>query len=96
MIHQFVIANHMLTGHIAALSNEQLSRKAHTPQLEDLARAISYELQCAEDNLRHSHSKTDLDQSVEPPLANQTLTQLAMIFSLVRDVRKISARLNTT
>jgi uncharacterized membrane protein YccC len=94
LIHQFVIANHMLTGHIAALSNEELSAdRAHTPELEDMARTISNELQGAEDNLRDMRSKTDMDPMVEAPLARQSLTQLSMIFSLARDVRKIAARL---
>jgi len=89
-IHQFVIANHMLTGHIAALSDEPFSE---SEEREELARAITYELQCAEDNVRHTHSKTDLHPAAEAPLANQSLTQLSMIFALAHDVRKISARL---
>jgi uncharacterized membrane protein YccC len=93
-IHQFVIANHMLTGHIAALSDESIApgrNEGH--ELEELSKAISYELQCAEDNLRHSHSRTDLHASVDPPLSIQSLTQLSMIFDLAHDIRKISARL---
>lgn len=92
-IHQFVIANHMLTGHIAALSDEEISHDvAETPELEEMAKAISYELQCAEDNVRHSHARTDLTP-VGAPLANQSLTQLSMIYGLAHDIRKISARL---
>lgn len=95
-VHQFVIANHMLTGHIAALSNESLSAaRAQKPELEEMARAISYELQCAEDNLRHRQSKTDLHPAADAPLSNQSLTLLTMIFALAHDVRKISARLET-
>lgn len=94
-IHQFVIANHMLTGHIAALSDEPLSHElAGSASLEELSRAISYELQCAEDNLRHSHARTDLNTGTEPALANQSLTQLAMIYGLAYDIRKITARLS--
>jgi uncharacterized membrane protein YccC len=95
-IHQFVIANHMLTGHIAALSNEPLpADRVQTPELEEMAKAITYELQCAEDNLRHRQSKTDLHSAVEAPLANQSLTLLSMIFSLAHDVRKICSRLES-
>jgi uncharacterized membrane protein (TIGR01666 family) len=95
-VHQFVIANHMLTGHIAALSNEPLSAaRAQKPELEEMARAISHELQCAEDNLRHRQSKTDLHPAADAPLSNQSLTLLTMIFALAHDVRKISARLET-
>lgn len=93
-IHQFVIANHMLTGHIAALSVEVLPReKVHAENLEELSRAVSYEFQCAEDNLRDTHAKTDFNIASESPLAVQTLTQMAMIYSLAHDIRKISARL---
>jgi uncharacterized membrane protein YccC len=93
-IHQFVIANHMLTGHIAALSDEEITQDmADNPELEDMAKAITYELQCAEDNIRHSHAKTDLHPAAEAPLAMQALSQLAMIHALAHDIRKISARL---
>ena len=91
-IHQFVIANHMLTGYIAALSDEQLSGRSDDDELEDVAKAITYELQCAEDNLRHTHSRTGLDPSAEVPQAIQTLTQLSMIYALARDIRKITGR----
>ena len=94
-IHQFVIANHMLTGYIAALSDEQLSGRSDDEELEELAKAITYELQCAEDNLRHLHSRTDLDPLIEIPQAIQTLTQLSMIYALARDIRKITGRMGT-
>ena len=95
-LHQFVIANHMLTGHIAALADEQLPpNKAESPELEEISRAITSELQCAEDNLRHIQSRTDLNPNMEPPLANQSLSHLSMIFSLAREIRKISSRLST-
>ncbi|MEX1241772.1 MAG: FUSC family membrane protein [Cyclobacteriaceae bacterium] len=93
-IHQFVIANHMLTGHIAALSDEEITRDvAETVELEEMAKAIANELQCAEDNIRHSHARTDLSAAAKAPLANQSLTQLSMIHGLAHDIRKISARL---
>jgi uncharacterized membrane protein YccC len=93
-IHQFVIANHMLTGHIAALSDERIfTGRAESDELEDLSKAITYELQCAEDNLRHPRALTELHATAYAPLAVQTLTQLSMIFSLAHDIRKIAARL---
>lgn len=92
-LHQFVITNHMLTGHIAALSEERLlADKAEDPELEEMSKAITWELQCAEDNLRHLQARTDLN--AEPPLANQSLSQLSMIYSLARDIRKISGRMS--
>ncbi len=93
-IHQFVIANHMLTGYIAALSDESLSGgRSESSELELVSRAITYELQCAEDNLQNTHSRTGLDPATENPLAIQTLTQLSMIFALAHDIRRIAARL---
>ncbi len=91
-IHQFVIANHMLTGHIAALSDETLGQDR--AEAEELSRAISYELQCAYDNLRDRRSRTDLDPAPGVPPSIQTLTQLSIILALARDVRKISAKLS--
>ena len=93
-IHQFVIANHMLTGYIAALSDEQLSpAHADNEEFEEMAKAITCELQSAEDNLRNPHSRTDLQPLTDNPLAIQSLTQLSMIFALAYDIRKICARL---
>lgn len=92
-LHQFVIANHMLTGYIAALADERVTRDiAEAPELEEMAKAISHELQCAEDNVRHSHARTDLLPGGPAPLVNQSLTHLSMIFALAHDIRKISAR----
>ena len=94
LIHQFVIANHMLTGYIAALSDEELTtEQTANEELEELTKAISSELQGAEDNLRHSHSRTDLHPPPDTPLSIQSLTHLSMIFSLAHDIRKISARI---
>lgn len=96
-IHQFVIANHMLTGHIAALSNEEWSAgHGDTNELEEMSKAISYELQCAEDNIRDTHCQTDLKPDESIPLTKQSLTQLSMIFALAHDIRKVSARLSST
>ena len=94
LIHQFVIANHMLTGYIAALPDEEMTKeKTANEELEELTKAISSELQGAEDNLRHSHSRTDLHPPPDTPLSIQSLTHLSMIFSLAHDIRKISARI---
>jgi uncharacterized membrane protein YccC len=93
-VHQFVIANHMLTGHIAALSAEQLSGgEGYTTEVEHMATAITMELQSASDHLRHKQARTDIKQQNENTLAKQSLTQLSMIFALARDIRKISAKL---
>lgn len=94
-IHQFVIANHMLTGHIAALSDEPLSADGNNNDaLEEISRAITYELQCAEDNLRDKRALTDLQESTMPSIENQSLEQLSMTYGLAREIRKITARLS--
>jgi uncharacterized membrane protein YccC len=94
-IHQFVIANHMITGHIAALSTEKIVQPAEKTDMEEIAKTISAELQSAEDNLRDPRSQTD-DKSNPPTLlSKQSLTQLSMIFALAHDIRKISYRLSS-
>lgn len=94
-VHQFVIANHMLTGHIAALSDEHLPPDmAESPELEEMSKAITGELQSAEDNLRHVQAATDLNPLMEAPLASQSLTHLSMVYALARDIRRICASLS--
>lgn len=94
-LHQFVIANHMLAGHIAALSDEELPAQwAESPELEEMSKAITGELQSAEDNLRHVQAATDLNPLMEAPLESQSLSHLSMVYSLVREIRKISATLS--
>lgn len=93
-IHQFVIANHMLSGYIAALPDEPLANDpGEAEELEALSKAVSYELQCAEDNLRDKHAKTDLGPQMDLSLSTRPLTQLSMIFSIAQDIRKITSRL---
>lgn len=93
-VHQFVIANHMLTGHIAALSDESIPAGiGENDELEELSKAITFELQSAEDNLRDTHSRTDLHSTAEASLSIQSLTQLSMIYALASEIRKITARI---
>jgi uncharacterized membrane protein YccC len=90
--HQFVIANHMLAGHIAGLASEKsghelLINKDH----ELVARAIEMELLQAEENLKRGKNyvvpaETTLSEK-------QTLSQLSIIYSLVRDIRQITSKL---
>lgn len=94
-IHQFVIANHMLTGYIAALSEERLPVHVAGEELDEMASAILFELQCAEDNLRHNRSASGLDSLPQAPLSIQSLTQLSMIYALARDIRKITAKVGS-
>lgn len=93
-IHQFVIASHMLTGHIAALSTEELWGRGNSNELEEMAKSISLELQCAQDNLRDKSSQTDIKPNLPDALSRQSLAQLSMIFALAHDIRKISARVS--
>lgn len=86
-VHQFVIANHMLTGHIAALSSENLSREI-VGGVEPVVKAVEQELQLAEENIR-TQSPADITPTENPLAAQQTLNQLSIIYSLVRDIKII-------
>jgi uncharacterized membrane protein YccC len=93
-IHQFVIANHMLTSHIAALSTDKLLTN-HTADAdpEKLSELIVHELKQAEAHIQDHFTGYDQGPSQHLSLANQTLNQLSMIHTLARDIRKITLKL---
>jgi uncharacterized membrane protein YccC len=96
-IHQFVIANHMLTGHITSLATDKsFNVTVNRQELEGLAQAIERELQYAA-RLSEKKNKYDLegDDGVHNPvMANQALNPLSIIYSLVRDIRQITEKVN--
>lgn len=93
-IHQMVIASHMLTSHIAALStDDSLRHQAKSEDLEKLAQLIIRELKQAEDYLGNRYLAADTSKDPDLMVANQTRNQLAIIYGLSRDVRKIGLRL---
>jgi uncharacterized membrane protein YccC len=93
-IHQFVIANHMLTSHIAALSTDKLLT-SHTAgaDADKLSESIVHELKQAEAHIQDHFTGYDQGPSQHLLLANQTLNQLSMIHTLARDIRKITLKL---
>jgi len=96
-IHQFVIANHMLTGHITSLATDKtFNVNVNRPELENLAAAIEHELEHAA-QLSEQKNKYDLEfESVahNPVMATQALNPLSIIYSLVRDIRLITEKVN--
>jgi uncharacterized membrane protein YccC len=93
-IHQLVIASHMLTSHIAALSTDQsLRHHADDKDLERMAQLTMQELKQAEDYLGNNYLSADHIQHHDLLLTNQTSNQLVIIYNLSRDIRKIGLRL---
>lgn len=96
-IHQFVIANHMLAGHITSLATDKSFNVAvNRQELESLAHAIESELQHAA-QLSQQKNKYDLEMegvAHNPVMANQALNPLSIIYSLVRDIRQITEKVN--
>jgi uncharacterized membrane protein YccC len=92
-VHQFVIANHMLTGYISALATEiSKDHIHHDPVSENAMLNILNEL---------SGAVITLDQSIveskdqhPPVIFNQTMNQLSIILTLVRDIRLITGRIH--
>jgi uncharacterized membrane protein YccC len=89
-IHQVVIANHMLTGHIAALPSATIfQEQPEDGHIKAMVRAIEEELQSAENYLRRNQTP-DIPLSVNSPvLTTQTLHPLSIIYSLSHDIRLI-------
>lgn len=94
-IHQFVIASHMLTGHIAALSVERIkSHQALSDDYEELVKQIELELQWAEDHLKNEPtSRQPIPHYVLPSTQNTTLNQLSIIYTLARDINRVTRTL---
>ena len=90
-VHQFVIASHMLNGHIAALITEKHSIETiMSDAWKQLIDAIQQEFDLAEKQLNASggHVKNAEEEKSFP--TSQALTQLSMIYMLVRDIRIIT------
>lgn len=91
--HQLVIANHMLTGHIAALSPSAF--QSEDTQSASLSAAVTQELIHAENQVLHQTTRSD---SFPPTLLSQSsqgLTTISVIYSLAHDIRLISQRMQT-
>ncbi|PZR40265.1 MAG: hypothetical protein DI538_04780 [Azospira oryzae] len=90
-IHQFVIASHMLNGHIAALTTEKYSIDTVTSDSwTQLTDAIQQEFDVAEKQLASGAGPVKKEEEPKSFPTSQTLTQLSMIYMLVRDIRIIT------
>jgi len=94
-LHQFVIASHLLTGHIAALSNEKLpSYLTTSSDTDDIMRAIEVELTRSENKLKHRPDTHVVNNDVPPSW--HASRQLITIYTLVRDIRMIIGRMQVS
>jgi uncharacterized membrane protein YccC len=95
-LHQFVIASHLLTGHIAALNNEKLAEQDRQRENVFLVLgAIKQEFKRAANKLNHKpdeyvpNDRIDLGSGLVPP-------QLLTIYNLVHDIRLITGRMQVS
>lgn len=94
MVHQMVIANHMLTGHIAALSSSSAIVDQFGEQDADaMARSVDAELKYAENYLRNGRTEKNVVPVKNPALSTQTLNPLSIIYSLSHDIRSIAQKI---
>lgn len=94
-IHQLVIANHMLTGHIAALPSKLHKAVFADEQLHQLAIAIEQELTHAENQLLHRSTPSDQMPIKVANMVTQSANPLGIVYSLAHDLRRICQRMQT-
>ncbi|MEJ0057711.1 MAG: hypothetical protein WDN75_19930 [Bacteroidota bacterium] len=93
-LHKFVIASHILTGHIAALSKEKISPGlADSDETIALVRGIRREFDLAEDILTNEAGDLPEPEEISPE-SNRSPGQLSVIYTLIREIRLISSRIN--
>ncbi len=86
-LHQFVIASHILNGHIAALSQQKIP--AEYLQTEEARRLIGLiRLELGEEN--------NLFKEETVPESTVTSQQLSVIYTLAHEIRLISVKMNLT
>lgn len=92
-IHQFLIANHMLTSHLNALADMKLPENENEQKGHVAAEAILRELRQAEDNLKDGQAPRE-DRQGRPELDfNHELRELSVIYSLAHDIRRITVKM---
>ncbi|MBL0743783.1 FUSC family protein [Chryseolinea lacunae] len=93
LIHQFVIANHMLTGHITSLvTDKSFNVTLNKPELENLAQAIRSELNQSAVLTETRNLKLASEEKTDNAIVNQSLNPLSILYSLVRDIRTITEK----
>lgn len=93
-VHQFVIANHMLTGHIAGLSAESLEHE-EAESLERMIAAIDQRFDVVIRRLNGESIPAPATRA-PGPMRHQTLNQLSMVFSLLKEITRITENLHAT
>jgi uncharacterized membrane protein YccC len=92
-LHQFVIASHLLMGHIAALSNERFSKDIFSHRdVGKVLENISTEFKRAENKLKSHPDENAFGSGVQPVLW-QVPVQLTTIYDLVHDINLIAGRM---
>ncbi len=89
-IHQFVITNHMLTGHIAGLSSASVEHE-EVGDAERMAKAIEGRLARSRIQLDGQRDVELVNPDVAGPMAHHTLNQLSMIYALSRELVRITS-----
>ncbi|RAV99443.1 FUSC family protein [Pseudochryseolinea flava] len=94
-IHQLVIANHMLTGHIAAIPTGLPKSAFANDHLDQLALAIEQELTHAENQLLHKSTPSDKMPIKVSNTITQSANPLGIVYALAHDLRRICQRMQT-
>ncbi len=92
-LHKFVIASHILTGHIAALSREKVSEElSGSQEAITLVRSIRDEFKLTENNLKNtSEFAPDVPEEIAMEFS-RIPRQLSIIYTLVHEIRLISEK----
>ncbi len=91
-LHQFVIASHLLTGHIAALNSEYAMKDVATNEgVQELLKMIRLEFNRAANKLKHKPDEFVSNAKVLPAI--NVPKQLITIYDLVHDIRLIAGRM---
>jgi uncharacterized membrane protein YccC len=91
-LHQFVIASHLLMGHVAALSNEKLSKElSNNSDVQTTLDDIRNNFKIIENKLKHFPSENTSKDNGTPSW--KVPSQLSAIYDLVHDLKMITGRM---
>jgi uncharacterized membrane protein YccC len=94
-IHQLVIANHMLTGHIAALPTSLPKEILGNERVHQVALFIEQELVHAENQVLHRSTPSKYLPVTFSSYAAEPLNPLGIVYALAHDLRRIAQRMQT-
>jgi uncharacterized membrane protein YccC len=92
-IHQMVIANHMLTGHIAALPSMLPKDMMENERTQQIALFAEQELIHAENQVLHRSTPSEHFPVRLPNGSGEPLNPLGIVYALAHDLRRISQRM---